>query len=462
MKLKSFSLALMVAMLASSCANEEVIESNSDVRGNAIGFRPMVGHAKRSVETTINNLGDFAVYAKGVHPQGALYTSFLIGNEDGGEVAKFDKSEIVDGKGTWTLDRNVYWPSNMDHVLFWAYTTLQRDNNTNVSESSDKGTLSSGTISFDGNTGPQITGFEPAKADLTATSETGIWQDGLNQKDLLIAFTSQDKNTGNTVGLNFKHALSQINITAQQVNKANNDHRIVKIKGAWIVNTKNKGNLSAGFSWDPDTHKATEKPEWTLDNTSAGHYGSYNKDQVGLDATAAKGLLGDGGNLMIIPQTVSEYNGTDGDTGAYILLLCRVELKHAGDTHTGNDGDLGDIAIPGDGYHYHQQFPVTSAYNKEEYGFTCVKLNATWEMGKRYTYTLDICGRESGAGVYPPEISNDMLNELVPAGEQTNIIRTRPTDKKVGDPVLDEPIKFSVSVDDWSEDGEWKPGNGTF
>ncbi len=59
--------------------------------------------------------------------------------------------------------------------------------------------------------------------------------------------------------------------------------------------------------------------------------------------------------------------------------------------------------------------------------------------GKKYVYTLEFCGRNSGAGVYPPE----PLPDGIPEGEK------RPDDKRPGDPVLDDPITFSVTVSDW-------------
>ena len=43
------------------------------------------------------------------------------------------------------------------------------------------------------------------------------------------------------------------------------------------------------------------------------------------------------------------------------------------------------------------------------------------------------------------------------------VVQTRPASKNVGDPVLDEPIKFDVTVADWTDPEEgWTPGNGTF
>ena len=58
------------------------------------------------------------------------------------------------------------------------------------------------------------------------------------------------------------------------------------------------------------------------------------------------------------------------------------------------------------------------------------------------TYTLEFCGKSSGAGLYPPTPGPDFPTE--------NVI-SRPDDKKEGDHVLNDPIKFEVTVDKWTE-----------
>ncbi len=56
---------MLAAGLATSCANEEVVEVNTDPTGSAISFSPRVGRATKATETTISNLGNFAVVARG-------------------------------------------------------------------------------------------------------------------------------------------------------------------------------------------------------------------------------------------------------------------------------------------------------------------------------------------------------------------------------------------------------------
>lgn len=445
--------AAMATAVFAGCSNDEIVES---YQGEEISFRTRI--ETRATELKKDNLGDFSVIAKGMHPDGDLYEAYLIGDKIGGEVAtKAADSDV------WNLGRKVYWPSDMEQVLFWAYTTKHKD------DPSTDDILSSGTVEFDQNNGPKITGFIPAKANLTVTSVTGKWNDGDYQKDLLVAFQDQKKSENNyvSVPLTFQHALSQVSIKAVQKGKTNNDNRIVKIKGAWIVNVSTQGDLNAKLETTGSgaDKMFSDKPTWETLNEASGYYGSYSNTPYDLGTTATN-ILGGDGNMMIIPQTVSKWDKVvTSTTGAYILLLCRVELEHDGATHGGAAYPGKDIGIKGD-KHYHQLFPVNSKdeYNEHEYGFTCVPLSVEWVMGKRYTYTLDICGAVSGAGVYPPVISKDIWENFVPSAELASpgeelssdskkviIVNTRPEGKKIGDPVLDAPISFTVKVEDWQD-----------
>lgn len=438
-------IAAVATAVFAGCSKDELVES---YQGEEISFSTRV--ATRATSLTLENLGDFAVIAKGVHPTGDLYTQYLIGGEKDGSV-EGEIAHKVTGKTTWELDRKVYWPSGMDQVLFWAYTTQNKNN-----KAGDP-VLSSGTISFNQQNGARINGFCPAKANLGQEHiGTGNWNDGDNQTDLLIAFKEQQRTDGVSIKLDFDHALSQINISASQKDRATTDHRRVKVKGAWIVNVNTKGDLDAGFSWDKANKTATVTPKWT-ELKESGMYGSYTNTAYVLDKDNKQSILGNNGNLMIIPQEVSGWDpkksAQEQERAAYILLLCRVELEHEGTTHEGTD--IGDIKIE-NGKHYHQLFPVSEAYDEKEYGFSCVSLGINWEMGKSYTYNLDICGENSGAGLYPPESIYGKVDQLVPSSERTGatpsvIIKGRPAGKNVGDHVLDEPIKFTVNVGSWTD-----------
>lgn len=446
------------AMSFTSCTNDLEVDRNIDPAGNAITFATSVGHTTRATETTLDNLGNFAVVARGMHHDGVLYNSYLIGSANEGEIAKRQGTS-----STWKLDRNVYWPATLNKVLFYAYTTLKSTDGDRTD------VLGTGpTLGFDGNN-PYIDNFEPEKAKVATN---GIQADGKDQKDLLIAYNGQEKSKSETnVSLNFKHALTQVSIKAKQDGKLDNDHRIVKIKGAWIVNAAQTGKLTATATQEGtgENTKYTYVDSWA--STGAVAYGSVWKEAIKLDPTNPSDLLRDM-SLMLIPQdlTAWDYENDKANTGkgAYILLLCRVELEHEGDTHDGVD--LSDIGTA-NGKHYHQLFPVNTVnYNAEEYGFVCVPLSSSWNtegIGKHYTYNLNICGNGTGAGKYPPALEVLTYKDtLVPESMGINVVFNNPdvTGKNPGDNVLDEPIQFTVTVDNWDADtnGDWQPGEVGF
>lgn len=253
----------------------------------------------------------------------------------------------------------------------------------------------------------------------------------------------------------------------------------MKIKGAWLVNIAPKGNLSAGFNYNQEQQDATDNPSWDAVKIanqleSYGTFYTTNREvpvDVQGSTTAPLNILGKSGrgNLMLIPQEMEQWDGLSTTTsGTYLLLLCRVELQHAG-TVTVEPGE--PIKQPGDetGYHYHQLFPVMDEFDDNAYGLSAIALPVKWEMGKKYTYSLDMCGDNTGAGKYPPNIPedanelNEYLNKFIPDSmrDEITIVTTRPGNKNVGDYVLDEPIQFNVSVSDWDNGEEWTNGSDT-
>lgn len=467
--------AVTAAICLASCSNDEVMEQNSDPKGKAITFYAKVGHSTRADETNISNLGNFYVFGKSVHPGGTLYNAYLVGEESDSEN-RFIPGTAIRTNSSWSLGYDVYLPEGIEDAVFWAFTDGQIGS---------AKILSNGSIAFNSNLGPQITGYTIPKADLTDDRQT-VWADGSRQKDLVSAF-GQARQTGgtlsNSIKLDFNHLLSQVTIKAAQENKAENDHRIVKVKGAWIVNVKNKADLSAGYSYDQTNHIGSDEPKWTILNSSIP-FGTYFKSPVEL--WNYKGGDSDDGwadltstSLMLIPQTLSglQFDNIESSetTGTYIMLLCRVELMHDGITHD-DDTDISDIMVDKEGRkHYHQQFPVTKEdngiqkYNANEYGLSCIPVKIDLKKGMHYTFKLDICGDNSGAGYYPPNYKAEDIEKLIPKSdlydENTNkngikVIKI-PDNKKPGQPVLDGPIQFTVSVNKW-EDENWTWTNGTW
>lgn len=382
---------------AASCSDDVTEEINS---GPEISFTTRMSRAEH-IFSSVTDLDEFVVYAEADGYDGLFIN---------GETAK-----KTDATGTYTYNMaNTYrWPSGSQTIEFWAFAPSD---------------LTGANIA--GSHKAVITGFQPAKyTDAERNS-------GKSHKDLIVAYTNAKKSaSGNGVELNFKHTLSQIELKAKLGTGSKNPYS-VKLKGAWFVNVWGKGDLA--FDKDEENNF-----KWVSDGTTKSTYGRCFENPMILDYTESSLLAADAGfdnsSLMVIPQTLPEW---DAAAPAYILLLCRVEVTHSGSEHTGEDYVKDDGAN-----HIHQMFPTPDedkSFNENLYGYVCVPLNdgkdMAWEAGKKYVYTLEFCGENSGAGLYPP--TNDD-SELPSAPEI-------PDGKKPGDPVLDNPIKFTVKVDDWT------------
>ena len=405
---KLLGMVATASIMLASCSNDELKEI---YKGERISFTTQV--KTRAAETTIKNLKGFYVYADADN-----YTDMFID----GQLAK--KQEGTDNSFTITDKEgsDYLWPTGVNEVRFWAYGP----DNLNT-ESVFKSTITTQTQRFE------------------VTLESSMENGGTSQQDFIVAYqkVKQDEVTGGAIPLNFYHALSQICINAKCPDSNN---RRVDIKGAWLVNINGHGTLE--FS---ESSKETYQMDWS--SKLPANYGTKLEDTKPL-ANSNTALIGfktaetTTNSLMLIPQQVSKWNKENAN-GAYILLLCRVEAIHKGKIHSNDGGSTDDGPIYQEGdYHYHQLFPIATSdkWDRSEYGYTCVGINVDWKPNHKYVYNLIFCGQGSGAGVYPP---TDLPEDL-PVIDGITVVPT-PEDKVVGDPVLDSPLSFTVSVGDWEE-----------
>lgn len=396
------------AVILASCSADMAEEIN---RGNEISFSTNVS---RATETTLSNLQEFKVYA-----DAEGYPTLFIN----GETAKKQSGS------DYRFDKSYFWPSDVEYMSFWAYGPTG-DNGIKV------------TPSFTG-TAQSFSAYKPEESKTIG---------GTNHQDFVAAYTrkSHSEAPGMNIPLTFHHTLSQIIVKAKN---AGGSSHIVKVKGAWIVNAKNSGKLA--FNSDDETYP--NHMQWDLTGAEAASYGVVLSDVATLNNTPAS-LIDGTTSLMLVPQTTGKitFDKTSGEKGtytqgAYILLLCRVEAEHEGATHPNNNDP---IKVDGD-KHYHQLFPLipeNGNFEPEQYGYTCVPIDINWEPGKKYIYTLEFCGKSSGAGVYPPK---PVVGEgLFPDG-----VSDVPKDKKYGDAVLDNPITFTVDVAAWTDASSDVPMN---
>lgn len=414
MNTKLSFLGAAVLLLTSACSEDSVELVNN---GSEITFNTSIS---RAMNLDQSNLDSFKVWAF----------------SDITDSAPFIKDETVTKKGNnsyFSFSHSIFWPSDVETLKFWAIAPATTEG---IQQESGKKLT--------------IKNYTPKEKPM-------------EQEDLIVANATANRSDGTSISLQFRHALSQIVVRASEGTDGDNSKNI-KIKGAWIVNPAASGTLS--------TNDAATELNWAASSTK-GCYGMEFNNTISLthsyssifDFDKDANIKNPQTNLLLIPQQLTAWAGTQDEQnvnkGAYILFLCRVEAIHDGELHEGGN----DPAIKSEhGKHIHQLFPDTKTFDEAQYGYTCVPIGTNWEPGKRYIYNLSFCGATSGAGIYPPE---DILAKM-PDGDG-KYIKTRPVgedgkeEKKVGDPVLDDPIRFTVTVKDWVDAGTpnegWTDGN---
>lgn len=430
-KTKLLSLASLATIMLISCTNDELKEV---YEGEEISFTTRVG---RATPTTLESLNGFRVYA-----DADGYTDLFV---KGDTVIK---KEGTSGDYVFK-DKKITWPVDVDRIRFWAYGPLDAK------------------ISPDINASHQVLNNFSVPSDMVGG--------GVNHKDLVVTYTEAVRNLtpGMQVKLEFHHALSQIEVNIKK-GAGYEEGRVVRVKGAWLINVHSEGNLT--FSLTSPIHHMSWK---TMTPANYGRTLGYTtKLGSGVHMLSNNEIGGKNSSLMVLPQKYTYCKfGNENDeqyktyeeidvnapnynpSGTYILVLCRVETEHKFDaTPEGSaenpaigplKDDEGNVLTG----HVHQLFPVVKnsagdlVYDEKAYGYSCVPIQGEWLPGKKYVYTLEFCGSNSGAGVYPPE----PLPDDIPEGIK------RPDDKKPGDPVLDDPISFKVTVTDWEESSETTP-----
>jgi len=380
---KNLLFAALAASVMVSCSNDDIVDVN---HGEGIAFRASLDRAlTRANATNLENLNAFNVTAIGNGQN--YFTNMPVTSEDKGS--------------TWKPAHTYYWPSY--DLSFFAYAPQEPG----------------GTVSIDNN-GKKITGFSPSQK----VSE---------QKDLVVSYNTGNKknNEEKGVAMNFKHALSQIEVKA----KCSNEKIKIEVRGVKLVNAA----ATADFTFPNEvtnTNYTLTQDKWSNLQEKDDHSKAYmitGKDKVELKAVAQSIMFGDD-NFMLIPQKLTKWDGTESKNGAYLSVLCRI--------YSLDDGNE-TLLYPR---------PTENDNKDGKYAFAAVAIDTDWEPGKKYTYTLNFCGDGGGAGEIDPN-----------PGPVDPTDPTEPEiDKKPGtggEEILGKPIKFTVTVDNWvdkSEDVEMK------
>ncbi len=368
-KMKHVFYAGLALVALASCSQDETV--NVDKVGG-IGFRTSLGKSTRAV-TTLNNLGSFNVTA---FPTGGVnyFTNLAVSSSDNG--------------ATWNTASIYYWPGSALNFTAYAPTSI------------------STLVSID-KTAQKITGFE-------------VEQAVASQKDVVAAFNSGDKAAYGASGvpMNFKHILSQVEVKA----KCTNANLRVKVMGVKLGAINSKGDFAF-----PQTatisSSSVPRTNWTNLATPKDFVAEdAAKTGLTLDNTA-KSLMFGTDNFMMIPQQLTKYVQASAPTGAYIAVLCRIDVPN---------GVGGYTAL----------YPSAT---ETAYAFAAVGIDTEWLPGKKYIYTLEF---GNGGGVVPPNQDNPNPGGTDPEDP------TDPYPHNPGDPILGDIIKFTVTVDDWADQNE--------
>ena len=210
-------------------------------------------------------------------------------------------------------------------------------------------------------------------------------------------------NEASGLGLVMDHALSQIQINA----KNGNDLYKYQVKGIRIAKVNKKATFDViDGTWNNASEVETYDVNYDTPITLQADA------QPLMEKNATNNNLYE--NAMLIPQTTTAWDGTAIDNaviGSYISVYLQITTK---------DGGL--------------------VYPKKADGFAwaSVPVSFTWVRGNKYIYTLDFT---NGAGKVDPVDPGKDWNKNEPQ-----------KDPDKGQDILGEPIKFTVTVNPWTQE----------
>lgn len=238
-----------------------------------------------------------------------------------------------------------------------------------------------------------------------------------DQKDLVLAYAEGTKEANETSGvpLVFKHALSQVNIQA----KCSNPNLKIEVLGVKVSHIPS----AATFTF-PAMTGATD--DWVAQNlwvpgADFTEYMIKGESAVTLTAEAQSIMFGDD-RFMLIPQQLIAWTESTANDGSYLSVLCRISSVN---------GDVTTVLYPD---------------ATDKYAFSAIPIDTNWMPGYRYTYTLEY-GSNSGSG--GGQIDPQPTNPLDPTDPDVDV--TPKPGSEAGDQILSNPIKFTVTVDEWQD-----------
>ena len=305
-------------------------------------------------------------------------------NSTDGSAYFSDENVSKDGN-SWFTENHYYWPDNA--LDFYAYAPTD---------------LSNVTIN---QTTKQIIDFVPV-------------YNVENQQDIVVAIGSGSKETNmeNGVHLNFKHELAQIEVKATNERPSTYN---VDVLGVKLGRVKTKATMT--FPSVAGNHAT-----WT-DPTEVMTYGIKYDEAITL-STEAQSLMGGNDNWLMIPQSLTAWDTSKTeDQGFYLSVLLRITDKS------------GNVIYPQ---------PKEGQEQSEVYAYSAVPVSATWDAGKKYTYTLKFFKDNGGAGVTDPDPTNP--DPDLPEGDPDVDPQPIPDEPGGGGNIMQGTIFFTVNIEDWT------------
>lgn len=380
---------LAIAAIVASCSKEEVVSVGAESSGyNTIGFSTYSTlNATKGAPITQNS--DFTVENQTFDVKAFL----TLGSNT---YSYLEATIVCDDETNWdyqTSSDAKYWPSDTSQTLdFYAYTN----------KGSNTVTIASSGIAS------------------TYTVPATI----ADQGDFMLANTLDAANeaantdvTDGTVTLEFEHALTQINVTAEVAA----DYTLV-IDDVSFYNIYSTGTLAYPLA---STAAATDRI-WGGQATTATYSISptssvtitYEDGAKAFDDDTESGGSDAGYELILLPQTFSAWNATSKaseQAGAYISVTCTLYKALSRDVN-GTDTSMSEDKVY---YIGSSSTPATIAIPLASITDNTANY-PEWIAGRNITYNLSFSaeGTENTGG-YDPETGDEIL---VPIAFSTDVV----------------------------------------
>lgn len=412
--------SLALAAMA-SCQKESFVDQDL-INNQVMQFAPYAG-ASATKGSAIANNGDF----QGNAQDG--FGSFTVAAYQGG-TNYFGFRGVTYNGSKWANDSKMYWPNEDCTLHFGAYYP----------------TGAAGLSTEDG----EAPSFSNDGTDNSLTMKYTVPAEVANQEDLMYAISNhvytipedaegkvdETAIANQTVGLHFKHALTQIAFTAKLDATAGIEVTVNSIKlcniadnGVFTASADTKTYTGDFADQDKDDAVSAGKDLWAVTEPAAYTDGGTTNlenytaplnlegDATSINVTTAGVTLTDAENvMMLLPQALNPWSATEANEGteSYLSINCTIK-------HTGGEAPIvsGNVYVP------FSSADIVYGTAKEQ----------EWLPGYKITYNLVFGG---GFTIPNPEPNPDPEKP----GETP--------DPEVVIPTLRD-ITYTVTVDDWKE-----------